>query len=247
MKAQDGEEPAYFLSDVHLGAYPKVEKASIPMLFELLDRITETGGCLYIVGDLLDFWFEYRSVIPRYPFKLLAKLRAMSEKGCRISYVAGNHDYWMGEFLTKDVGVETYLESVETTIGGKRFYISHGDGIATTAGLGYRVLKGILHSRVVSSAFRLVHPDVGLFFANQFSKLSRKRSSRLNSDNDEALATFVRQKARMGFDYVVLGHLHKPHFFRVENTRCLVIGDWIDNFTYGVFKEGNLKLERWKP
>ncbi|HVP57677.1 MAG TPA: UDP-2,3-diacylglucosamine diphosphatase [bacterium] len=243
MPAQDAEGCAYFLSDLHLGAYPDTEKTSLPMLARFLDHVAATGGKLYIVGDLLDFWFEYRRVIPRYPFRLLAKLKCMIDRGCEIVYIAGNHDYWMGDFLRNEVGVKTVLDALETSIGGRRFFISHGDGIATTRQLSYRALKSILHSRAASFGFRLLHPDIGLRLAAAFSKVSRRRSSR--NSHDPRLETFVSKKAAEGFDHIVLGHLHKPQLLEMGATSCLVVGDWIDNFTYGVYSAGKLTLERW--
>ena len=243
MKVQNAEGPAYFLSDLHLGAYPEREKSSVPMLMDFLDHIESRKARLYIVGDLLDFWFEYRGVVLRYPFRLLARLKAMVSSGCQVAYIAGNHDYWMGSFLSEDVGLATFADVLETSIGGKRFFISHGDGIATTGELGYRILKGILHSRLASAAFRLLHPDLGLALARLVSRVSRRRSSR--NDNQPDLEAFVRRQAESGFDYVVLGHLHKPKLFQVGTTSCLVIGDWIDNFTYGIFADGKLTLHKW--
>jgi UDP-2,3-diacylglucosamine hydrolase len=245
LKVGNPETPTYFLSDLHLGAYPSIEKSSVPMLMDFLDHVEGAGADLYIVGDLLDFWFEYRTVVPRRPFRLLAKLKEMVEKGCRVTYIAGNHDYWLGSFLRDEVGLETCHDILAATLDGKRFFISHGDGIATTGDLGYRLLKWILHSRVVSAAFRLIHPDLGIGMARLFSRISRKRSSRNNNDIRPDLEAFVRTKAQSGFDFVILGHLHKPSLFEVNGTSCLVIGDWIDYFTYGVFSKGRLTLEKW--
>jgi UDP-2,3-diacylglucosamine hydrolase len=167
----------------------------------------------------------------------------MVDRGSEIVYIAGNHDYWMGDFLRDEVGVKTVLDVLDVTLGGRRFFISHGDGIATTGQMSYRVLKHILHSRAVSFGFRLLHPDIGLGLAGAFSKVSRRRSSR--NSNDPKLEVFVKQKAEEGFDCVVLGHLHKPQIFDVGKTSCLVVGDWIDSFTYGLFADGKLSLEHW--
>lgn len=238
-----GAGPAYFLSDLHLGAYPEGEKSSIPMLMDFLGHVESRRASLYIVGDLLDFWFEYRSVVPREPFRLLARLRAMVENGCEVTYIAGNHDHWLGDFLKNDVGLSTFRDMVDTTMDGKRFFISHGDGIAATRDLGYRVLKGVLHSPISTAAFRLIHPDVGIGMAQLFSRVSRRRSSQNNNHPD--LRDFVKGKAEKGFDYVVLGHLHKPQLFDVGDTSCIVVGDWINCFTYGLFSEGKLTLNRW--
>ena len=235
--------PAYFLSDLHLGAYPEGEKSSIPMLMDFLGHVESRRASLYIVGDLLDFWFEYRSVVPRRPFRLLARFKAMVENGCRVTYIAGNHDYWLGDFLRNEVGLDTCSDLVDTTIDGKRFFISHGDGIATTGDLGYRVLKGVLHSPISTAAFRMIHPDVGIGLARLFSRMSRRRSSQ-NHDHPD-LDDFVRGRADKGYDYVVLGHLHRPKLFDVEDTTCLVVGDWIEYFTYGLFSEGKLTLNEW--
>jgi len=169
----------------------------------------------------------------------------MVDKGSDITYVAGNHDYWMGDFLTKEVGLKTVRDALETTIDGRRFFISHGDGLATTGQTSYRALKAVLHSRAVTSGFRVLHPDLGLRLAAAFSKMSRRRSSR-NSRLDPGLEAFVGKKAGEGFDFLVLGHLHQPLLFKVGGTTCLVAGDWIDNLSYGIYADGNLKLERWE-
>jgi UDP-2,3-diacylglucosamine hydrolase len=235
--------PAYFISDLHLGAYPRTEQESVPRLLDLLAHVEEEKGDLYIAGDLLDFWFEYRTVVPRLPFRLLSRLKALVDSGCRVSYIAGNHDYWMGDFLTRQVGLETYPDSLEATIGGRRFFISHGDSISGVADPGYRMLKGFLRSRPVVGAFRLLHPDLGIGLAQMVSRLSRRRSE--NNHNQPDLSPFIKNRAARGFDYVVLGHLHKPLIFGVGRTRCLIIGDWIDHFSYGLFENGELRLMRW--
>jgi UDP-2,3-diacylglucosamine hydrolase len=235
----------YFLSDAHLGGYPDIEATSLPMLYALLDEILARRGDLYIVGDLIDFWIEYSTVVPRKPFKVLARLSSMVDAGCRVAYVAGNHDFWMGDFLSDDVGLETFPECVEATIDGKRFYISHGDGVATTGDPGYRTLKSFLHNPLVTAAFKSLHPDVGLYLARQFSQSSRKRSSSLDKSNEHLLHSFTEKKAAEGFDYVILGHMHKPHRFEAGGATCLVVGDWIRHFTYGLFESGTLELKHW--
>lgn len=236
-------KPAYFLSDAHLGGYPEVEATSIPMLHGLLEEILSRKGDLYIVGDLIDFWIEYSTVVPRKPFKVLARLSSMVDAGCRVAYVAGNHDFWMGDFLSDEVGLETYPEYLDTTIGGRRFYISHGDGVATTGDTGYRTLKSFLHNPLVTATFKTLHPDIGLFLARRFSQSSRKRSSSLDEDNEHLLHSFTRKKAAQGFDYVILGHMHKPYTFEAGGATCLVVGDWISHFTYGLFNDGKLELK----
>jgi UDP-2,3-diacylglucosamine hydrolase len=237
--------PSYFVSDAHLGGYPEVEATSIPLLHSLLEEILSRKGDLYIVGDLIDFWIEYSSVVPRKPFKVLARLSSMVDAGCRVAYVAGNHDFWMGDFLSDEVGLETYPEYLETTIGGRRFYISHGDGVATTGDTGYRTLKSFLHNPLVTATFKALHPDIGLFLARRFSQSSRKRSSSLDEDNEHLLHSFTKKKARQGFDYVILGHMHKPYTFEAGGATCLVVGDWISHFTYGLFNDGKLELKHY--
>jgi UDP-2,3-diacylglucosamine hydrolase len=213
------------------------------MLHGLFEEILSRKGDLYIVGDLIDFWIEYSTVVPRKPFKVLARLSSMVDAGCRVAYVAGNHDFWMGNFLSDEVGLETYPEYLDTTIGGRRFYISHGDGVATTGDTGYRTLKSFLHNPLVTATFKTLHPDIGLFLARRFSQSSRKRSSSLDEDNEHLLHSFTRKKAAQGFDYVILGHMHKPYTFEAGGATCLVVGDWISHFTYGLFNDGKLELK----
>lgn len=240
----EGSCPVYFISDLHLGAYPANEKTSVPLLLEFLEAVKQRKGDLIIVGDLLDFWFEYRTVVPRIPFRLLAKLRSLVDSGCRVIYIAGNHDYWLDRFIKDDVGIQACKDSLELLIENKRFFISHGDDIPRISSKGYHIAKSVLHSRFVISLFRLIHPDIGIQFARLISRLSRRRSSNNNRIPD--LHPFILQKRAEGFDFVVLGHLHHAKIFEVEGTTCLIIGDWIDTRSYGVFERGTLKIERWK-
>ncbi len=241
---EEGITPVYFISDLHLGAYPENEKISVPLLLEFLEMVRERNGQLFIVGDLLDFWFEYRSVVPRTPFRLLAKLRSIVDSGCKVFYIAGNHDYWLDRFIKEDVGIDICKHHLDLVIDSKRFFICHGDDIPPISGLGYQIAKSVLRSKIVSSIFRAVHPDIGIQFARLVSRLSRKRSSNNNTTPD--LHPFILQKAKQGFDFVVLGHLHHAKIFEVEGTTCLIIGDWIDTRSYGIFESGILRLERWK-
>lgn len=234
---------AYFISDLHLGAYPEMEKTSLPLLMGFLEMVRERKADLFIVGDLLDFWFEYNFVVPSKPFRLLAKLRSMTDSGCKIVYIAGNHDYWLGSFMKDEVGIQICKGCLDLAIDDKRFFICHGDDIPPISGTGYWLAKSVLRSRPVSWLFKLVHPDIGIQFARLISRLSRRRSS--NNNRSPNLYPFVMQKSKQGYDFVIMGHLHSAKIFDVESTRCLIIGDWIDTYSYGVFENGTLRLERW--
>jgi UDP-2,3-diacylglucosamine hydrolase len=232
----------YFLSDIHLGFETKEkERARESLLIRFLDRIESNAEKLYIVGDLFDYWFEYRTVIPRGYHRLLTKLDEILNKGIEINYLMGNHDFYFRDFFSNELGVRIFGEPIVTTLGGKKFYITHGDELAEKD-LGYKILKRLLRNRFSQLLYSLVHPDLGIWLAKHSSQKSRDYTSWKRYGEGEGLVGFAERKISEGFDYVVMGHRHVPIFQRIGNGFYVNLGDWVKHYTYAVFDGEKVEL-----
>ena len=228
----------YFISDIHL-TDEKSERRQ--HLTEFLQHLRGKSSELFIVGDLFDFWFEYKYVIPRAHFDILCLLNEIVESGCPVHLLTGNHDFWVDSFFSDELNIQIHQEPVETNLNGKRIYISHGDGLARND-VGYRFLKKILQNPLNIKLFRLIHPDVGYGMAHFFSRLSRNHG-KLKDDSD--YTQHARDKFNQGFDYVIMGHTHQPR--RIEENGKIYVntGDWINHYTYAQLENGDLILKHW--
>jgi UDP-2,3-diacylglucosamine hydrolase len=234
---------AYFLSDAHLGIGNRDRLSrQEDVLIDFLDRACRSGDALFILGDLFDFWFEYDSVIPGRYFRTLVALQRCRDRGVRIEYFTGNHDFWMGSFFPDHLGVSLHREPVETRIGGRRFWIGHGDGIMKQD-RGYRLLKSVLRHPAAVAAYRCLHPDLAFGIAHFFSRLSRNHPA--FPDRDRDYLEFAESRFSEGFDCVVMAHTHSPRLVRRGRAVYCNTGDWIRHFTYGKFRNGRLTLEKW--
>ncbi len=236
----------YFISDVHLGLGTRdQERRKEERLLSFLRAILPSTERLFIVGDLFDFWFEYRTVIPKGFHRTLSALQDLTDHGVAVEYLAGNHDYWIGDFFTAELGMILRFDPYEIEIQGKRVYLHHGDGLAEND-LGYRMIKPILRNRWSIRAYRLLHPDFGVRLARRSSQTSRAYTSTKDyGKEEEGMLAFARQKIHDGVDIVVMGHRHKPRIITVESGTYVNLGDWIDFFTYGEMVEGRMSLNTW--
>lgn len=238
----------YFISDAHLGAEGlSEERVKQRRLTSFLEAIAPEAKKLYIVGDLFDFWFEYRTVVPNRHYWILWALSDLVRSGIRVIYIAGNHDFWVGPFLSTELGLETFTEPISTVEQGLKLFIAHGDGLAGKRDIGYRILRKILRNPVNIWLFRVVHPDIGVPCAKFFSSLSRRnaRGEHLSAYSEECRQTAL-AKLTEGFDAVILGHTHQPILERTGDRAYLNLGDWIRSFTYGKLSKGRLSLEKWE-
>lgn len=233
------QQKYFFISDAHLGA-AKNEEIKHKKLMSFLDFINKKNSTLFIIGDLFDFWFEYKYVIPYKNFSLLCQLKKMIEIGVQIKYITGNHDFGIGNFI-KSMGIEIYRNPVSTTLNRKKFYIAHGDGLLN-ADYGYKILKKILRNPLNIKLYRLIHPDIGMALANFCSNMSRNKKNRSYKDK---YINFARNKFKNGTDYMIFGHTHIPFEFNDNQKKLINIGDWINHFTYGYFENNNLELKTW--
>lgn len=238
----------YFISDIHLHCYySESENRKKAYLFDFFNEVKEQKAILYIVGDMFDFWFEYKHVIPRHFFKVLRLLQEMVEAGCEIHVLAGNHDYWFGSFFPEELGVAVHPDSVQPTYNGKSFYIYHGDGILKRD-RAYRFMKKILRNRFFISLFRLFHPGIAFKIAAYISGKSRHLTLRDPNRIEEERQELIKYGERIidqGYDYVITGHFHLPTDYHYKKGKLLNLGDWIRYFTFGYFDGQELRLCYW--
>ena len=235
----------YFFSDVHLGLGTKDDdRKREQRLIRFLDMVKQDAGELFILGDLFDYWFEYNSVVPKGYFLLFAKLAELRVRGIPISYLAGNHDFWLKGYLTDELGVTIYKDPIERTIDGKRFYLHHGDGLLKND-TGYRILKSVLRNRINIFLFSLVHPDITSWIARWSSRKSRAYTSKKTFEGND-MVEFARKKIQEGFDVVIMGHNHQSVFKELDRGVYVNIGEWLHENTYAVFDGGKIQLKKWE-
>ena len=234
----------FFFSDAHLGSAARDDdQHRQEKVLDFLDHVRQHGAGLYIVGDLLDFWFEYRHVIPSSNFPVLAKLYELSQAGMSIEYLAGNHDLWLGSFLENQIGVRVHHDGIVRTLHDQKCFIVHGDGIAARDS-GYRFMKRVFKNRFNIFLFRWLHPDLGVKLAKSLSHTSREL--RENPYTWEAdYQAYARARFAEGFDAVIMGHTHKPIFESLGDHHFINLGDWMDHFTYCELDAKGPILRRW--
>jgi len=230
------------LSDAHLGAERKEkERLKRAELFSFLEKIKKDAEALYILGDLFEFWFEYKNTIPKEHFDVLVKLKEITDLNIKVGYVTGNHDFWLGDFLEEKIGIEIFKEPTSVFHQGKRIFLIHGDGLAKKD-TGYRFLKKILRNRTCINLYRLIPPDLGIPFAKKVASLSRSHTSKKDKALDDYI-DFTKSKIQDGYDAVVMGHIHYPMIRNLGRGTYLNTGEFFEKFSYGRLKEGKFYLE----
>jgi UDP-2,3-diacylglucosamine hydrolase len=235
----------YFMSDVHLGLETKEkEKAKEDRLLDFFRGILPTTDALFIVGDLFDFWFEYKTVIPKGFHRTLAALQAFTDAGKPLHYIVGNHDFWMNDFFRNELGITVHRDACEMTIQGKRVYLHHGDGFADND-LGYRLIKPILRNPVSIWLYRWLHPDLGVALAKGSSRTSRQYTSHKDYGEQEGMIREATKRIHDGADIVIMGHRHRPLSLSIEHGTYINLGDWITHNTYAELSQGVITLKTW--
>jgi len=243
----------YFISDAHLGT-PNHKESLVreKLLVQLLDTIKTQAEEIYIVGDLFDFWFEYNKVIPKGFTRILGKLAELSDAGILIHFFTGNHDVWMRDYFEKELGIPIYHDAVVKNLKGKKFYIAHGDGLGP-GDHGYKFLKKIFRNRFCQFLFRWLHPDIGIWIADFWSKRSRYVSQggeveQWKGDDKEWLMIHSRKMLEQEhFDFFIYGHRHFPKELLLnETSRFINLGDWMTWFTYAEFDGEKFEIKKFK-
>ncbi len=231
----------FFVSDLHLGA-PRLgqDAEKEHRLASFLAHLDPKRDWLILLGDLFEFWVEYRTAIPRENLRTIQRLIGLRDKGLPVLYFAGNHDFWLGSFFTRDLGIPLIPDSLELVHRGKRFFIAHGDALGE-GDRGYKAMRRVFRSPVNIFLYRLIHPDLGIPLAKAVASLSRSKGLKPDSPyTDDAL-----KRLREGYDFVIFGHTHRPLFIPVGDKAYLNTGNWFKDFTYGKWEDGRLSLEVW--
>jgi UDP-2,3-diacylglucosamine hydrolase len=242
----------YFASDNHLGAPTQVESRPRERQFVAwLEEIRKDAAAIFLLGDLFDFWFEYKKVVPKGFTRTLGKLSEIADSGVPIYYFVGNHDLWMHGYFQEELGIAVLHKPTEFNLGGKSFLIGHGDGLGP-GDTGYKRMKKIFTNRVSKWFFRWLHPDLGVSLAQYFSV----KNKLISGDDDvvflgeehEWLVQYAKRKLEtQHFNFFVFGHRHLPLDITLDNgSKYLNTGDWIGYNSYGVFDGQSLSLHYFK-
>jgi UDP-2,3-diacylglucosamine hydrolase len=251
MELPEGKK-IYFFSDAHLGA-PNT-KASLlreKKLVCFLDSIKKDAHEVFIVGDLFDFWYEYRHVVPKGYIRVLGKLAELTDSGIKVHFFVGNHDMWMKTYFQDELNVPVYFEPRSFSFGNSHFYIGHGDGLGP-GDHGYKFLKKIFRNPVCQWLFGMLPPVIGIGLANFFSRKSRESVEEheqifLGPDAEWLMIYSKEILQQNHYDYLIYGHRHVPIIHPLtERSTYVNLGDWVRHFTYAVWDGKSIKLEHFK-
>ncbi len=236
----------YFISDVHLGINePEIEKEKESSLLLLLEKVKKEADKLYILGDLFDYWFEYRRSYQKGFFRTLAALYDLTESGVEVHYLVGNHDFLHLDFFREELGVNVYFDPVEIEINKNKFFLAHGDGLVKND-RGYEILKKFFRNSLMQWMFRALHPDFGIWLGSSTSRKSRKYTDRKEYGKIDGLLETAEEKIAEGFDYVLFGHTHKRIKKQFGNSYYINLGSWLSRPCYGVFDGEEFNIIDWK-
>lgn len=222
----------YFVSDIHLGAGDEARARRTEESFvSWLDAAAADARTIYILGDLFDFWFEYRHVVPRGFVRTLAKLAELTSRGIRIVFLTGNHDMWVRDYLARECGIEVRVRPVVEELCGRRVMLAHGDNMNIGRRYGLRLMNGMFRSRVLRFLFSwLLHPDLAMSFGHWWSGKSRKSHSAVDSDGKctEQLIDYARKYAAGDGSVTtfIFGHMHSPRDYSSNGLRVVLLGHW---------------------
>lgn len=238
---------AYFISDLHLGAsYTPDERGRERMVADFILSLRGKADELYLVGDILDYWFEYRTVVPRGYVRFFGALAALADSGVKITWFIGNHDIWLFDYIRDEIGVQIVDGSLIKEIKGKKFYITHGDGVGRLDP-GFRFIRSVFRNKVCQKLYSGIHPRWTIPFAHRWSSHSRtnEKAVEFNPASD-ALIEFARQahKEDPTISYFVFGHRHVVCQTEIApGCEAIILGDWLTHFSYGVFDGGKFEVK----
>ena len=245
------DKKIYFLSDFHLGAPD--HKASLErerIIVDFLNSIKDKASEIFLVGDMFDFWYEYRQVVPKGYVRLLGKLAELSDAGIPMHFFVGNHDMWMRDYFEKELHIPVYYEPKEFERNGKTFLIGHGDGLGP-GDHGYKRLKKVFRNPASKWLFGILPPVVGMGLANYLSRRSRAQTGAseevfLGEDKEWLIIYSNDIAGKKKIDYFVFGHRHLPIDHRLlKGGRYINLGDWIRYFTYAEFDGKEMTLHSY--
>ena len=242
----------YFLSDMHLGAkYFADPREAERRLVRFLDSIKDDAEAIYLVGDVLDYWYEYRYAVPRGFVRFLGKLAELSDAGVKITWMIGNHDIWIFDYLPQELGIEVIDGVLERTIQGRRCFISHGDGVGEMP-RSFRLLRGMFRNKFCQRLYAAVHPRWTIPLAYGWSRSNRgdhPQAPPYEGPDKEPLIRFAAEHsvAHPGIDYYIFGHRHILVEEKLQSgATAVILGEWIDLCSYAKMSNGNLILKQFQ-
>jgi UDP-2,3-diacylglucosamine hydrolase len=248
MQIPEGKK-IYFLSDFHLGIPDHSSSITRERkVVSFLEKASADAAVIFILGDLFDFWFEYKTVVPKGFVRILGKMAEITDKGIPIHFFVGNHDMWMSGYFEKELNIPVYFEAKEFVFNGKTFLIGHGDGLGP-ADHGYKFIKKIFRSPVSKFIFGILPPRIGMSIAQYFSMSSRAVTGNTDEqflgESNEWLVLYCRDVLKhTHYDYFIFGHRHLPIDFSLnETSRYINLGDWIRYDSYAEFDGNQLSLK----
>ena len=242
----------YFASDFHLGVPDhKTSLVREKRVVAWLESIKHDASDIYLVGDVFDFWFEYKSTVPKGFVRLLGKLAELSDSGINIHFFTGNHDMWAFDYLTEEIGAKMYREPIEIDLSGKKMMIGHGDGLGP-ADHGYKFIKKVFANKLCQWLFARLHPNLSFGVAHYFSKKSRiatgTSDEKFLGNENEWLVLYCKEVLKKRhIDYFIFGHRHLPLDIQLnDKSRYINLGEWIHYNTYAVFNGEKLELKKFE-
>ncbi len=243
----------YFLSDAHLGSLAiEHGRTQERRIVRFLDSIKHKAAAIYLLGDMFDFWYEYRYVVPKGFTRFLGKISELTDMGVEVHFFTGNHDIWTYGYLEEECGVTVHHKPITTELYGKVFYLAHGDGLGDPDAK-FKLLKRIFHNRVCQRMFSAIHPRWGMWLGLTWAKKSRMKRAdgkepAFMGENKEHLVLWTKNymKQHSDIDYFIYGHRHiELDLVLSRKSRMMIIGDWIWQFTYVVFDGEHIFLEEY--
>ncbi|MFH0920593.1 MAG: UDP-2,3-diacylglucosamine diphosphatase [Fibrobacterota bacterium] len=238
----------YFISDAHLGSRCDGPDTREVRLAKFCTAIEKDARALYLLGDIFDFWFEYRNAVPAAHLRALAAFRGLVDAGVPVTYVGGNHDFWIGDYLTREAGLRLVFAPLDVTIDGLKINLRHGDGFAPHGRL-YPFFRAVVRNRVNRALYRLIHPDIGIPLARWVSSRSRMHNDR--TLDMERVTQRYRDAARAFFeadnapDALLMGHTHRADLQHYGAGTYINTGEWLRNFDYTCLENGQFSLKRF--
>ncbi len=239
----------YFVSDAHLGFPNHIESLKREkLLVKWLDHISKDATEIYLLGDIFDFWFEYKRVVPRGFTRFLGKLSELCDKGITIHFFTGNHDMWIFDYLPNEVGIIVHKDREIKEINNKRLFIAHGDGLGPED-TSFKLLKKIFRNKVAQWIFAWIHPNFAIKIAIKWSHSNRYNESPekqkfLGIEKERLIQYACKKLSQQHYDFFIFGHRHIPIELKLkENCTFINLGDWLNHFTYAEFDGNNIKLK----
>lgn len=237
----------YFASDFHLGIPDRQSSLQREKrIIRWMDSIANDAHAIFILGDIFDFWFEYKHAIPKGFVRFQGKLAELSDQGIRIYFFTGNHDMWMFNYFTEELDIKVFRKPQSFIINGANFHIGHGDGLGPGDNL-YKIQKKVFENKICQFAFEWLHPNLGIGLANFLSLQSKKKAAKKDEPflgDDEWIYSYCKEiEAEKHHDFYLFGHRHLPLEMQInENSRYINLGEWMNYSTYAKYDGKLCKL-----